>query len=66
MVGEVWGCGWGGFGAPSAARASRPFGAVKPTAAVLPKSYDATDDINDIDQRLNALQNFLEAAKAPR
>ena len=28
--------------------------------------YDATDDIQDIDRRLNALQQFLEAAKAPR
>ena len=32
----------------------------------LPQQYDATDDINDIDRRLNALQHFLEAAKAPR
>ena len=29
-------------------------------------AYDATDDIHDIDRRLNALQHFLEAAKAPR
>ena len=29
-------------------------------------SYDATDDIQDIDRRLNALQQFLVAAKAPR
>ena len=29
-------------------------------------AYDATDDIQDIDRRLNALQQFLTAAKAPR
>ena len=27
--------------------------------------YDATDDIQDIDRRLNALQHFIEAAKTP-
>ena len=31
-----------------------------------PQSYDASDDIQDIDRRLNALQQFLTAAKAPR
>ena len=28
-------------------------------------AVDATDDIQDIDRRLNALQQFLSAAKAP-
>ena len=28
--------------------------------------FDASDDIQDIDRRLNALQEFLIAAKAPR
>ena len=32
----------------------------------LPAGYDATDDIQDIDRRLNALQQFLAVAKAPR
>ena len=32
----------------------------------IPQSYDAADDIQDIDRRLNALQQFLTAAKAPR
>lgn len=32
----------------------------------VPQSYDAADDIQDIDRRLNALQQFLTAAKAPR
>ena len=31
-----------------------------------PVGYDATEDIEDIDRRLNALQQFLSAAKAPR
>ena len=30
------------------------------------QTYDATQDINDIDRRLNALQDFLKAAKVPR
>ena len=29
-------------------------------------SYDAAQDIADIDRRLSALQDFLRAAKAPR
>ena len=29
-------------------------------------SYDASQDIADIDRRLSALQDFLKAAKAPR
>ena len=29
-------------------------------------TYDASDDIKDIDRRLDALQQFLSAAKAPR
>ena len=37
---------------------------LEPGAA--PPQYDATDDIQDIDRRLNALQQFLEAAKVPR
>jgi hypothetical protein len=32
----------------------------------LSAAYDAADDIQDIDRRLNALQHFLVAAKAPR
>lgn len=39
---------------------------VKPLAPAAAQHYDATDDIQDIDRRLNALQQFLEAAKAPR
>ena len=35
-------------------------------APLLAHPYDATDDILDIDRRLNALQEFLVAAKAPR
>ena len=31
-----------------------------------PAPYDAADDIQDIDRRLNALQQFLVAAKGPR
>ena len=30
------------------------------------RTFDATDDIQDIDRRLNALQQFLTSAKAPR
>ena len=39
---------------------------VDETRDVASPSYDATDDIQDIDRRLNALQQFLVAAKAPR
>ncbi len=30
------------------------------------ETYDASADIEDIDRRLNALQEFLQAAKTPR
>lgn len=43
-----------------------PFEGEKRPMPSLPQQYDATDDIQDIDRRLNALQQFLEAAKAPR
>ena len=43
-----------------------PFEGEKRPLPSLPQQYDATDDIQDIDRRLNALQQFLEAAKAPR
>ena len=38
--------------------------AAEPLAAE--PSYDASQDIADIDRRLSALQDFLKAAKAPR
>lgn len=43
-----------------------PFEGEKRPMPSLSQQYDATDDIQDIDRRLNALQQFLEAAKAPR
>lgn len=43
-----------------------PFEGEKRPLPSLPQQYDATDDIQDIDRRLNALQQFLEDAKAPR
>ena len=41
-------------------------GAEESKSSRMPMAYDATDDIQDIDRRLNALQQFLTAAKAPR
>ena len=48
-----------GFGGKGGAAAEDEGGAFS-------QPYDAEDDIQDIDRRLNALQQFLSAAKAPR
>ena len=50
----------------AAAKAPPAASKTKEVPPGFPTSYDATDDIHDIDRRLNALQQFLEAAKAPR
>ena len=47
-------------GAGDAASAPAP----SAPAPVTNVAYDATDDIQDIDRRLSALQDFLKAAKA--
>ena len=51
---------------PLGAYPGEMMGAEESKSSRMPMAYDATDDIQDIDRRLNALQQFLTAAKAPR
>ena len=51
---------------PLGAYPGEMMGAEESKSSRMPMAYDATDDIQDIDRRLNALQQFLTEAKAPR